>query len=521
MGVCQSGTHTEDSKKTGRLIKGKCDLVLKVKATTWIRDSHGLFDYESDNVSKQNIKVRGGEYLITRENENELGVSKEGDEEVKNRAILKVEWSENGYLLTNSDPKKKTPKTAEREPSGPSELSEDNMWMVVKHMKHLNGGKGCKLAEGNCLKMGRVKFRVRELRGEKAQLRTEAECLNGAEREKHNLIAKENAERSLSYIESVQVERQPGTDPNLRACRICLSEGGELENPLVAPCDCSGTMKYVHINCLQQWLRSRVQTRKAGVVTTLVWKHFDCELCKRNLQETYAWEGKNYDLIEVPRPDASPYIIFEILSKDQNTSRGLHIVQMAQKPIIKLGRGHDCDIRIPDISVSRFHASIRHDKGEFFVEDHNSKFGTLLLSPNPMLLEAEFGEYTVQIGRSLLTFSTEREKKYTISASCFSNISVEKDETVANVALNLKKRGTGGEGSPNRRSGSPTGRNAGRDFIFPWNTIPGREVAFDGPLAQDNNRPVIPGQDDVIIPNERSSPPNHQGFGPRISGNPL
>jgi pSer/pThr/pTyr-binding forkhead associated (FHA) protein len=30
---------------------------------------------------------------------------------------------------------------------------------------------------------------------------------------------------------------------------------------------------------------------------------------------------------------------------------------MASKPIIKLGRGHDSDIRITDISVSRTHAT--------------------------------------------------------------------------------------------------------------------------------------------------------------------
>ena len=46
---------------------------------------------------------------------------------------------------------------------------------------------------------------------------------------------------------------------------------------------------------------------------------------------------------------------------------------------IRLGRGHDTDVRIHDISVSRLHAHIkRGDHGRYYIEDNNSKFGTLV-----------------------------------------------------------------------------------------------------------------------------------------------
>ena len=46
---------------------------------------------------------------------------------------------------------------------------------------------------------------------------------------------------------------------------------------------------------------------------------------------------------------------------------------------IKLGRGHDTDVRIHDISVSRLHAHIKKDEfGRYFIEDNSSKFGTLV-----------------------------------------------------------------------------------------------------------------------------------------------
>lgn len=45
---------------------------------------------------------------------------------------------------------------------------------------------------------------------------------------------------------------------------------------------------------------------------------------------------------------------------------------------IKLGRGHECEIRITDISVSRNHAQIKNVGNSFYVFDNKSKFGTLI-----------------------------------------------------------------------------------------------------------------------------------------------
>lgn len=54
--------------------------------------------------------------------------------------------------------------------------------------------------------------------------------------------------------------------------------------------------------------------------------------------------------------------------------------------MVKFGRGHNCDIRNADISISRFHAYIKYVDGNFVIFDNNSKFGTLvrLNSPYPI-----------------------------------------------------------------------------------------------------------------------------------------
>ncbi|XP_071976391.1 E3 ubiquitin-protein ligase MARCHF1 isoform X3 [Engystomops pustulosus] len=52
---------------------------------------------------------------------------------------------------------------------------------------------------------------------------------------------------------------------DLEVCRICHCEGDD-ENPLITPCRCTGTLRFVHQACLHQWIKSS-DTRC-------------CELCK-------------------------------------------------------------------------------------------------------------------------------------------------------------------------------------------------------------------------------------------------
>lgn len=38
-----------------------------------------------------------------------------------------------------------------------------------------------------------------------------------------------------------------------KSCRICLDGEDEKDNPLITPCKCSGSMRYVHRACLDEW----------------------------------------------------------------------------------------------------------------------------------------------------------------------------------------------------------------------------------------------------------------------------
>ena len=85
---------------------------------------------------------------------------------------------------------------------------------------------------------------------------------------------------------------------------------------------------------------------------------------------------------------------------------------MDNRDFIKVGRGHDSEVRITDISVSRCHALIKRGlKGEYIVEDNNSKFGTLVLVRKPYMLLKNTTNY-IQLGRSIIEASIKDPDSY-------------------------------------------------------------------------------------------------------------
>ena len=138
----------------------------------------------------------------------------------------------------------------------------------------------------------------------------------------------------------------------------------------------------------------------------LSWKELECELCKKLFPNKMLVDGRVEELIDIPKP-ASHYIILETLCKNKDSNRGLLIISLCNKKMLKIGRANDSDIRIPDISVSRYHADITYQNGHFYLDDHNSKFGTLVQIKRNIVLDSN-SPITIQAGRSLLGFTLRK-----------------------------------------------------------------------------------------------------------------
>jgi len=86
------------------------------------------------------------------------------------------------------------------------------------------------------------------------------------------------------------------------------------------------------------------------------------------------------------------------------------VISLADNKLLKLGRGHESDVRIADVSISRCHATIRFLRGQFVLEDHNSKFGTLIAMKKPRALEVS-SSISIQVGRTVLSLTLQHNNQ--------------------------------------------------------------------------------------------------------------
>jgi len=70
------------------------------------------------------------------------------------------------------------------------------------------------------------------------------------------------SELTAEVCESIGVEN--GELLSEHSCRICLSETFTPDNPLINICACMGSVKFMHIDCLQNWMKTRLNVRSTS-----------------------------------------------------------------------------------------------------------------------------------------------------------------------------------------------------------------------------------------------------------------
>jgi len=342
---------------------------VQVFSSTWARDSHDLFDFEAHHLhtktqttQRSAVCVRSGTEVVLM-----------GQHDVAPPAadqLLRLVQKDGMFWVD-----KGTPSTSSKK-----------LWVVVKELQTC----GQRLVEGDIIKLGRFKFRVRQMvtseeDGVQAEVKLEE---SGA-----------HASADLSKL----------GDMDAAMCRICLLEGATEDDPLISPCQCKGSIQYVHLRCLRHWIKGRLNFSDTS--TSFFYRPLACELCKAvypsyiNITCSDGINTERWPMVEVPRTKA-PFIALENMVRDsqQHSTRGLHVISLADNKLLKLGRGHESDVRIADVSISRCHATIRFHRGQFVLEDHNSKFGTLIAMKKPRRLEAS-SAISIQVGRTVLQLS--------------------------------------------------------------------------------------------------------------------
>ncbi|KAF6263338.1 hypothetical protein COO60DRAFT_456323 [Scenedesmus sp. NREL 46B-D3] len=89
---------------------------------------------------------------------------------------------------------------------------------------------------------------------------------------------------SSKHCSSASPSSSAAAGAGIGTCRICFEQDGihqpdDLSNPLIVPCQCTGSSKYVHRLCLKQWREKKHRSDA----------YFQCEVCKYRYRYRRLW----------------------------------------------------------------------------------------------------------------------------------------------------------------------------------------------------------------------------------------
>ena len=294
-----------------------------------------------------------------------------------------------------------------------NDTSKDNISNFNKYILH----------QGDIIKLGRIELKVRSIR------------LDGNKHIPLSLPTTKSRTKTSSLNLNNDTEHN-NNNQYKRTCRICFGED-EVESPLINPCKCAGGVKYIHLHCLQQWLKTKRVARSSSNenCSTYTYKKISCELCKTMLPDFVQSGNGFYEVWKFSEPEQSNYIVFESLENihqnNNTTFKTIYVVNFENKNIIKIGRSHEVDLRIRDVTVSRLHATLEllniNNKNEIVLRDNKSKFGSIVeLQCDKIPLYGEPG-LTLQLGKNLVNFTVKTKANVLGCLSCGSERLVRKD----------------------------------------------------------------------------------------------
>lgn len=413
---------------------------MQINCKIWQNTPNSLIDFESDENVSLSIQIdkKGSLYkkgaklnlvspfdeLITKQNSTNINNGQD-DPECSNSSglfICKIFPRKDIYEIELNDLKKDEAYDID-----------DIPWIISRYVFENENDHGYHIHEGDLLKLGKFILKVRQIRLKKESLaktmidnkdkytkyededisknilnqKSEKDLFKTSTIQKDLLLLTRLKEKSstakIPSYNGNQEDHENSKAQDNPTCRICLGDEHDDINPLINPCKCSGTMKYLHLSCLRQLIDSKIQKTVGECVTVLTFKTLECDICKSLIPENIKIKNKIYTIIDLNRPDNN-YMIIEGIVKETPDTKSIFVINFKDSKPIKIGRASDADVRLSDISVSRAHALISIYDGNCVLIDTKSKFGTLVNAGNKLCVLPN-KPLSIQKGNIFLKFS--------------------------------------------------------------------------------------------------------------------
>ena len=435
---------------------------------TWDKEIYELFDYDSSDLFSDSFKINesGHIYRVT----NKIFYTKDNNfSKEPYEVLLKINKNQDNYELQINEIKK--------DENG-NVCSLNNAWFLLKQNKIKDAFNKYKLQVGDIIKIGRIITRIKDIKFDNKKKRKNDEKKNDKNTNKvkicnklmlndignlnndketsnkkdnifnlinHRNTTKPNLNDNVEIL-NLNIDNKVASTDNLSdndeenietninkinmsnkaVCRICYTEEeDEKENPLIQPCQCSGSLKYIHLKCLKHWIitRSCKNLEKKKFCSVFKFKEVECEICKEKLPDLVKHNGQLHSLLDFS-DEFNNYLILETLTLDENKNKYIFLISLDKSGKIKVGRGLVNGIVLSDMSVSRIHCLFIIEGKNIYIQDNNSKFGTLILMQTPTLKLIEDLPLYLQVGRTYLNF------KIKVKTNFFSCCDISENENI-------------------------------------------------------------------------------------------
>ena len=408
-----------------------------------------MIDYDSSILVKESLDIKNSQYIYREYNDiyskTEL-ISDDGDIEklmklnvYQNEIDTFFEFERNKYGVDETD----------------NIVTQNSSWFVLKSSMIDEKMNKYKLNPGEIIKIGRITMRIRDIvfEGKNKYNSNNSMLLNESITSKKNLnemqtlktdgggitlllgINKKNhkyrnikrtfekLDTNVERKEKINVIKKNELKKNLdlyqkiekknKVCRICyIQEEDEDNNPLVQPCNCDGSLKYIHLQCLSQWIytHSCEKLEINNKCSIYLIKPVVCELCKTKFPDYIKFKNRFFPLINFTN-EYNSYLTLESLTLDKYQNKFIYVVSIEENRKIPIGKHHDCEIVLSDRSIDIIHCFMTINNKQVYLEDNDSKFGTLILVQTKRIKLYQGIPLYLQIGRSFLEVLVKKEFK--------------------------------------------------------------------------------------------------------------
>ena len=394
---------------------------LKVKCITWLKDTEDLFDFETSNRSINTFTYSNLDkdiYIIKYKDESD-NRQKEKINFI-NSNLIKQKINTNNTTKVVGEIKFNKLKTNLKIINSFKSRLTDNLYMpenCERFYELFPLDEYINIEEGDIIKIGRIRMKFDRI-SFKSKDKTMYEIIsNNILNDSQTVNSKENNEtisvNKMCYSPKINQSSARNTEinnDNIKPyCRLCYLAESSIIDPLISPCNCSGSMKYIHLSCLKNSIKLKYHKKSEMYYDMFLFQNYSCEICLTMYPKYIIYKTQVYYLIDIDFDKFENYVLCDLTQYIDNNQKISHfgylMFKIEDDIELSLGRKKNNHIKLKDISVSRNHCVLMKKNNNLLMKDLRSKFGTMRYIKNYIEINFQSEGTKLLTGKHELEFS--------------------------------------------------------------------------------------------------------------------